>query len=424
MPKRLTRRIGEVFIALSARFNRPGLAAYIFFKATHVVKSNNENQRVLYFAKSVFDDDMGVLIDNSDEFDFIRFPRLFLSIVCRQFIPFFDELDDASYHPRTKDHEGVGRLRTFLRAFIEAYKRRVDFDLVICGSFVYKQQQEIVYVLEEMDIPVFVLYREGILPLEALGHRIKVYSTKVFRGTKLLCYNEKLEEALIKAEIPGLVPEKLAVVGVPRFDAYFQTTKEEDDQYSIGLFSFEPQWKSKFFLDDQKRYAEFAEKTISFHKMFADFILRHNNYKLVVKTKSNDGAFSFAQNVYKVYQQQLGDRLIITQDIPAQEVILRSGVVAAYSSTTLIEGLILGRILICPDLSSIISEKSWDMLYPYNHLARYISTFDQLEEAIIGGMRRDDAFYNARQEYLEKMIYRVDGQSCKRVEVELLKVLR
>ncbi|RMZ49854.1 hypothetical protein EB822_10755 [Flavobacteriaceae bacterium PRS1] len=401
------------------------MTAFIFFVFTKASTSKRKKFRVLYLSKPIFNQDVKALISNSKEFEYYFFPRLLLSTICKLFISNFDELNDANYHPLTKDSEGVINLRNFLRKFINAYLMLLKFDIVLAGNFVYTQQQEFFWVLKERNIPVVVIYKEGMFPINRYDEMIDIfYKTKEFRGEKILLYNQKIRDTLLKAAVPGITKENSVVVGIPRFDNYFEKSNIKENSHLIVLFSFEADVKSNYLLDNPSNKAEFDKISKKFHQIFAEFCIKNKKYKLIVKTKSTPTAISYANNIYQEYQETLGNQLIITSTKTAEKLIRSARFIAAYSSTTLIEALLLDKILICPDFRKLMKSKSQDILYPHTSLANYLNTARELEDVIVKGISNQIYSEKTKLEFLKNMVFRADGKVSERVEYELLSIMK
>ena len=416
--------LAKSVIRFALRYNLPQLAAVVCYSRTKVLKDGGKRPNVLCLSKSFFNEDVKALCKFGDKFNYCLFPRLYLNTICSFFISSFDSLNDGNYHINVNENHNIHKLRTFLYRLLIHYKRMNKFDVVLAGNFVYTQQQELFLVLKELGIPSVVIYKEGMFPVSRYDEMIeKIYKTKEFRADKILLYNNKIKDTLIKARIPGLVEEKTVVVGIPRFDFYkLNDVKEENN--TIVLFSFEPKVKASYLLNDKQRQNEFVAFSDHFHKMFAMFISTNPEYRLIVKTKPSESAVAYASKMFGPYVEKLKDRLEIIANVSAERLVKRASFVAAFSSTTLIEGLMLDKILICPNVKEMIGNEAFDILYPYNGLATYVSSVDALQETIES--RRSD-FKEKRDvervKYLESMVHEPFSNSSEVVEKELLKLL-
>tara|TARA_B100000579_G_scaffold25171_1_gene17736 strand:+ start:30539 stop:31816 length:1278 start_codon:yes stop_codon:yes gene_type:complete len=408
------------FVKFSVIFNLPKLTALLFLLRLKKLTPDSRKYKVLYLSKPVFNDDVKSLNDYGKEFSYTSFPRLLLNIVCSQFIEYFEELNDGNYHVKTRKDKNIIKLRIFLKEFMGEFFRYNKFDLVLAGNFVYTQQQELFLVIKHFKIPTVVIYKEGIFPIDRYDQMVKLfYKNKRFRADKMLFYNNKSRETLLKAKVPGLKPSQTALVGVPRFAYYRNRTYNDSEENLIVLFSFDPETKAKYFINDKKKYEIFLERSNNFHTVFCEFCIRNPSFSLIVKSKSPPEWVSYTKRVFDPYVDRLNNRLIITNSVPANELVSRAKYVAAYSSTTLIEALLLKKILICPDFTNLVPKKnSQDILHPYSNLAHYIESLSELED-LIKNISKYSYPEKDRLNYLNQMIHEPFGNSVENVEKEM-----
>ena len=408
--------ISKLLIAFFCSINFPKICAWILYANTE--KNNINNQfKILFFSKTVFNDDVKAIQRRTKKLTFIKFPRLLLSPICANYIKNFHQLNDANYHTDA-DKTKIYQLIKFLKIVIKEYKSLIDFDCVFSGNFVYTQQQELFIVLKELNIPTVVLYKEGMFP-EVMYNEVSSYfwKTKKFRANLILVYNNSICNSLLNAKIDGLTQKNIKVVGIPRFDNYFKY-KGNDNKNTITLFSFDP-YSKNYLLRNKNKFDLFSDFIKSFHKNFANFCLNHKNFKLVVKTKASKNALDFTNSVFKNYKKLLGDRLIITSSISTEKLIKESHFIAGFSSTTIIESIMLKKKIICPNFPKSTIEKKMDLVYPYNNLCNYISNFTQLQNVLLQSEYKI-LDLDLRREFLEKKIYKNDGKSSQRVEKAIL----
>ena len=406
-------------ITFSVKHNFPRLTAFVFFLFTQRKTKRIGKKKILYLSKPIFNQDVEALIEFGKNLDYISFPRLLLSYICNYYIPHFCELNDGNYHPITHGKDEIIKLRQFLHTFIIAYRKLQPFDLVLSGNFVYTQLQELFFVFNELNIPVVVIYKEGMFPISRYEEMIEIfYKTKRFRGTKILFYNEEIQKTLLKAEVPGITKENSVVVGVPRFDFYYKKSTVVENEKKIVLFSFEPGVKAKYLLNNMALVNKFEKKVAMFHDMFGAFCIKHSDYQLIVKTKSTPTAIEYAHTLFNKYKNSLSSRLELTSSIDANDLIHEAKYIAAYSSTTLIESLIMGKTILSPDFSDII-EGPQDIIYPYVKLVNYITVIHDLEKIIID---EEKSIYEEKykNEYINKMIYKPDGNASVRSEKAII----
>lgn len=410
--KRFRNQIVQKSILFSVFINSSFLVAFIMYLQSSKSKSGKK-YTVLYLSKPVFNDDVKAIEEISDQLNFKRFPRLTLSIICRHFLTDFDKLNDGNYHVLIKEGQEVTKLRKFLKRVIINYKKLNHFDAVLAGNFVYTQLQELFVVLDDLKIPSVVIYKEGMLPIVKFkSAKDFLYKTKVFRANHIMFYNEMIRDTLIETQMKGLTPERASVIGLPRFDKYFNYKKEEEKK-QIVLFSFEPNEKGNYLLDDKSKFELFQDQVIQFHLMFAQFCEMNPEYNLVVKTKGHHRAVNFANKIYAPFIDKLGSRLTITSAISAEQLIKESSYIAGFSSTTLIEALAINKPICCPKFSDTIMNKENDLLHPYQELGNYILELDEFNDIL---KKKTSVNNELKTKFIKERVFNDDGRSSYRAE--------
>ena len=407
--------------------NLPKVAAFIFkFLIKKKIKRgsrvNKSNYNILYFSKPIFQDDINSIELISKELTFQKFPVIYLTTIVKYFIPNVDtELNDANYHLKVTSSKELDSLREYLFIFFKYLKKINKFHAVMTGNFVYTQQQEMFVILKQLNIPSIVLYKEGMMPLEKLKTaKDFLYKTKVFRPDFIFFYNNLIRETVVDSNIPGLTKLKTRVVGIPRFDKYYNYNKKPVNN-SIVLFSFEPYEKGNYLVDDKSNMNSFIKEVTNFHKILAEYCIINKNFNLIVKTKSSNSAINFAKSVFEQYQTILGPRLVISNSLSAEELIKDASFIAGFSSTTLIEGLLLSKTIICPKFNPLIVNKENDLLHPYQEVANYVNSLNGLAKVLNNDKITVDSKF--KNKFINERVYKTDGKSSIRVHSELIKIL-
>ena len=116
-------------------------------------------------------------------------------------------------------------------------KKIINFDAVLVGNIGYVVQQEVAKVCLKQGIPYLVLHKEGLtIPGTDLA-KAKLYATYQFVGSKILLYNDAIKQALLDVGVPGITKDNARVVGIPRFDYYFEKNNQAlASQKQIAFF--------------------------------------------------------------------------------------------------------------------------------------------------------------------------------------------
>ena len=243
--KTMKKSIVNLVIRFSLIFNNPYIPALIL---KLLLKKNKKSQyNILFFSKPIFEDDINSIQSISKEITFQKMPVVYLTSIVKYFISNYDSLNDANYHVLVRNKSEIDRLRSYLFKFFKFLRKINHFDLVITGNFVYTQQQEMFVVLKQLEIPSVVIYKEGMMPLIKFKTAKEfLYKTKVFRSNYIFFYNNLIRDTVVNSNIPGLTKNKTKVIGIPRFDKYFNHSKKPIKN-TIVLFSFEPFEKGNYF---------------------------------------------------------------------------------------------------------------------------------------------------------------------------------
>lgn len=394
---------------------------YIFSKAEPLNKE--KRKRVLYLSKPIFNDDVEALKKYGKNFEYIRFPRPLLRPVLKHFVPYGDELNDANYHVKTKNDEVLNALRAFWDKCIPYLQRKLKFDVILAGNFVYVTQQEMFRAARKHNIPSVVLYKEGMFPMDRNDNVIDIfYTTKQFLANKILFYNEGIRDILVKSNLPGLSADKTAVVGVPRFDYLIKEKKlVQQNKKNIVLFAFDPRNKSEYLIEDTRSKNRFEKALFEFQSNLVYIASKNSEFNLIIKSKPDPQSIEFVENLLKHCGcNPLPQNIITSHNLNVQQLIQESTIVAGYSSTTLIEALIQNKNVICPDVFHFFKEKTADLFQGLELGIEYVTSIEQIMKVLIEKRSQIVTDKKGHLEiFLQSMVYRLDGMSCDRVEVEL-----
>ena len=164
------------------------------------------------------------------------------------------------------------------------------------------------------------------------------------------------------------------------------------------------------------------ERALGFFKAVMQFAKNNLDWKVIIKTKMAGQYFDYPM---KIYQEHFGGSLpnleIINTGDPSQ-LIVDSRVVLGFNSTTLIEAIITGKPIICPDYGGIILDREWSFFQRYPQLAHHIRGFEDLESAIQHSsvFRYDEKIKNV---FLEEYISTTSGGASERAESEIIKTI-
>jgi len=377
--------------------------------------------RILVLSKPVFAMDLESINKGSSNLQFLLFPRLLLSEYVKKYVENFDALNDGSYYLQLENTVAQNNIYHSMQRLMPHLKRLLRFDAVFAGNYVYVSQQEMFRVCQNMRIPVIVLYKEGLAPFASMTKDVnnRLYSNKKFYADKILFYNSTIRQMLVKANIPGLIAEKTDVVGVPRLDRYFKSVSSPFavcEQHKIVLFTFEPEQKAFRYVQDKEQVPEFIERSEKFHVFFVKFCLYNPSAQLVIKTKGHPSAKTTILKILEKHSiGKLPENFRITDTDSPYELILNSDYVAGFTSTTLLEAMILNKPIISPCFQDMIPLKRTDYFAEHPEVVNYIKDYDTLASILSGKSNSKQASTVQKEKILKPLLYSLDGEASQRV---------
>lgn len=412
------------FFTLSVRLNMPGVAAYILFILSKPITHDQRSYRVLFLSKPIFNDDVAAIARFGKEIEFVQFPRRLLYDVYKVFIPEYAKLAPDNYHSVIETLAGKEKLRKFFKDMVPVLSKRLKFDAVVSGNFVYISQQEFLKECRANNIPVVILYKEGMVTQDTFDKMIETYyKQNRFTGDKLLCYNENIRNAMVEGRIPGLTPEKARTVGIPRFDTYYKE-KVQSVGKTVVLFSFYQREKLKHVITDEKTMQAIERRTKEFHLFLIKFAMNNPDYQVTIKTKA---ATHYLEYVHAIVKETSPDKRIVNLNIINEGrvdlLVKGAAYVLGYNSTTMLEAIVAGKPIITPFFGDLIRDVDWDYFQKFPELVHYVRSYHGLEELILSGKDQPHPSYERKREFLEPMIYRIDGNASLRAEQEIIDLI-
>ncbi len=418
--KRVGYRVARAAWRVACRHGWWTLGAWALTRLTET-RAPGHRRRVLVLSKTVFNQDIEAVIHASSDLTFLLFPRLLLNDLVRRHVADFELLNDASYHPLMDGTVAQERVRADVRALVDVLRAKLDFHVIVAGNFVYVSQQELFVVAAEVGIPVVVLYKEGMIPVGKYTHAASVlYGTKRFLGTTMLFYNTHIREAVLRAGLPGLLPERTQVVGVPRLDGY-GPAQQSPDQRHLVLFAFSATVKASYLVPDPASHAEFTRRVEQFQADFVRYAAEHPDVQLTIKTKTAPAEIAACRNMLNQYGwEHLPPNVSLVASGSSKSLIQQATAVAGYSSTTLLEALLCEVPVLCPALADLFGP-SVPVDY-FDAVPDAVGRPDNYTE-LCALLDRPEALPRPRPDQalavLEPVIFRADGKAGARVAAAL-----
>lgn len=367
-------------------------------------------------------DDIQAMIRYSGRIRYFAIERMHFTIILTHFLSKDEQraITENNYHTHPIGLEGKKKYYEYLGQVLPILQKKIGFQAIFSGNFGYVQQQELMQLCKDSNIPFIVFHKEGLIAGFFEGAN-EMYQGRKFVGDRLLIYNEKITRALLD-KVSELTPEKIRLVGVPRLDRY----KEPfyiPRRAQIVFFSFYiKNWMPKI-IHDEKKYEAAEERALSFHRWILNFAKKHPEFDVILKTKAADFYLEYAKKIFADPSLLKLPNLTVRNYGDPVELIKQSRAVLGYNSMALIEALIAGKPIFSPFFGDLAGPgKAWDYFSNYPELINYIKTEDDLE-MLLDLERFTPHDQKLVTEFVEQFAYRPDGQASFRAEQEVINVI-
>lgn len=413
----------KALIKISLVLKMPKFTSLSFWLAS--TKINNTNGPVvLCLERNIFIDDIFALTRFSGRINYVTIHRHYFKELFYYFVRGEEgsKLTEENYHTANTARFGRDRYKKYLKRMLPYLKKAIGFEAIMACNFGYVEHQELALVCEESKIPFIVLNKEGMVASEAYDDFVRQFRGRKFIGTKMLCVNKQIKRALLDFKLPGLTEEKIVVTGVPRLDNYVFISNNKPLK-QVTLFSFLPEDKFRYLklnLELNRKISQISER---FHTLFMDFALKHNDFKVIIKTKAPIHYVDYVEKILRKNFNENIPNLTITNAGDPFELIKDSVAIAGFNSTTMIEAMIANKIIIAPSFSDILSDGAGDYFKRYSQLVNYANDEKDLEDCIFKKEKHLKYINREKEEFLESFTFRPNGQASRRTEEAIIKVL-
>jgi hypothetical protein len=410
---------------LAVQWDLSMLAAFMLYMLTNPL-SKKGKYRILVLSKPIFNDDTEAINSVSKDLYFLMFPRLLLAEYMKKYSNSLEPTDDmwTVQYDGTPEQQKIFKSVEKMFTYLHKYLR---FDAIFAGNYTYPSQQEFLRVAQKQGIPTIVLYKEGLAPPGSMTKRVskKLYRGRRFFGSKILVYNNIIKDVLLNAHIPGISSENLAVVGIPRIDKFIRGKNKPKEAMNIVLFAFDPDQKVFRYVENNSDISAFTERGRKFQANIIRFCCENPNYHLTIKSKSRYVAYSLIPKILIEYGiNNLPRNIEITSSTPSYDLIRQSTYVLGFTSTTLLEAMIFERPILCPYFHDIIPLERTDFFVDYPEGVNYIKDYKNLQELLNGDIKINYANPEIKNAALKPLLFSLDGNASKRVEMEIINTIK
>lgn len=410
--------LAPLFMRLALIMNSPAFAAQVMAWVSWRVGKGET--KVLCLGRTIFVDDVKAMVKYSGQIEYIVVHLQHFENILSYYVRGEERkrIIEANYLTTDAGREGRARYREFLIRLLPRLRARLGIQAVLSGHLSYVVQQEIINAAAAGKLPFIVLHKEA---LDVYGGLLETYRNYAFAGAKVLFYNERARDELVK-RVGGLAWEKTAVVGIPRFDVYFQNQRVPKPKH-ISFFCFFPQDKFLTLIRDPQKLARAKQAYAEFHRLVMDFASRHSDFHVTTKTKSAQHYLDYVLDIYQASYPKGLPNLTITNFAKTTDLIFDSEVIVGFDSTVLIEAVAAGRTIVRPDFREYAADDSWDFLAGFESLVNYVKTYEDLEKFLLRG-RPNKTQQQAREAFLKHLVGVSDGRASSRAENEIIETIR
>lgn len=414
----------QVLIEFILLIKSPKLVAFLMALTVKNINTRGK-YKVLCLRRTIFMDDVKAMAKFSGQLHYVALSR---NIIQGIFWHFVDtngkkDLHYQDYHSGKYYQEGIQKYYEFLKKLIPELQKRIKFDVIFSGNFVYVEQQELARVCKELSIPFIILHKEG-LTAGLYKDSAELYNGCKFVGDKVMIYNEKVRESFLALDdLSDVSDDSFVVVGPPRIDYLFNDDIKISPKKQIVLFSSIPTMRFSRIFKDKGILDKIGQRSEDFHRWAMQFAIDHPDIKVIIKTKVAKYYLQYPKKIFKKYFKQGIPNLEITSAGNPSELIMSSMAICAFSSMTQIEAIVIDQPVISAYYGDLVTAQPWDYFGEYPGLVKYAKNYTEFESDVLNYKNLRNRDENMKEAFLQRFIGFTDGQSSQRAEEEIIKVI-
>ena len=322
------------------------------------------------------------------------------------------------------------KLVRFVVEFINKLNEKYNLCGIVTCSFYYRQDFPYQFASLKTPVPFYVIFKEYMKDESVVEHTIKNYKRKKFKfvGEKIFSANKNIEKILLESGV--CQKSRISLVGSPRFDNIFKSNiysnkynKNKHTKKVVTFFSFlhssgsiELKGSNNFFSDNGDGYYKLFRDV---HKSVAELAVDNRDVQFIIKTKW--GGIWFDKIVSSVLSATGIDilhqpNITLLSERNTQELIMKSSLVIAFNSTTVLESGLLGKNIIIPVYNEAKDKYYESNLFFKKYLDSLIiaSSNKDLKDKVIKYLF-DHKHYPLPKKMIKDFLIFYDGKSSKRI---------
>ena len=393
------------------RANALRLMASLAVRASKVYDVGSA-RRVLCLGRPIFNDEIDALSTYGGGINYIVMPKTVFIGIARCFLSGL-AFEHVAYHARRNNDAEMSSYLAFLAKFFDELKSILGHQAIVSSNYVYSWQQEIAAHCLKQGMPFVVLHKEGITGRNDYDGLVRTYSNGKFVGTRLLVYNRRMRDALLAHNIEGLNSENIRVVGVPRFDRYFNIGQPGS---KVVFFSFYIRDKIRHVGVSGGETPTWVAAADKFHLEVMRFAKQNPDIDVVIKTKKSPRYIDYVKKLVRFGGFDSLANLTITNAVSPFDLIKEASTIIGYNSCVLLEALIANRRVLSPYLGANCE--------PFFHqgtaAVAEVHSAEDIEREVRSAAIPLGSF---DKKNLEDFIHLTDGNACKLAEAEIIDCL-
>ena len=350
---------------------------YIFF-IKNLKKNTNYKLNFLVLNHKRFNQDLNILAEDNN-FSFFTINEKFLYYLISPYVYLIkNDLKKNKWWQIQSKNNYIKFLKdgsNFIHFFLKYLYKFKKIDFIITPTYYYFQDRLFEEAINNTKIKYIVINKENLLDTNNFNSKVQnnIKKNISFKGSYIITQNDLENNCLVKSNIANT--KKIITLGSPRFDKFYFDSKRSNfnqNNNNFTLFSFRHSIGG-FKLIDQNNTSGFSNylndgaqnyfKSVHSSVMQCAYLNKKSNF--YIKTKFKKGWIDRINEIKTYYQLFYKDDLsnvIITDEIPAQDLIKKSKIIAGINSSALIEARVLGRKVLIPIFDEV-SKKMNDYVY-------------------------------------------------------------
>jgi len=418
--KNIKKKFTFFFISLSP------FTFFLFFIISNYKLLNNKTSKILYIKSPKFDEEIKLLskLENK-KITFIPISaRLIKTIYSKYFSKRFKYINDYNYDIEIKKNTlRQKKLSNFWYIFFKLILKFYTIKCIINANFIYTYLQEFNKIAQLHLIKNITIYKEGINPTEQNDFLIQnYYSKKKYLGDFIFFKNNSIRNSF--ENVLNIKRSKTYVSGLLNIDDFCNLQdKELKNIYKATLFFSYAQEKKKVL---GNKIFEELNVDIKTEIFYIDFIKITNlliDYKFIIKLKKNDHYPPFFKLLEKHNLKLKNNVILVCNEKTVLECIKNSSIICSFNSSSLVEALVLKKIIIEPKLEWSSSNIKHNFLAGFENLSLKANNYQELYEYIKKDIKlsySDEDIKNITENFFGY----TDGSNRKRLIKMLIKILK